>query len=211
MTTEEKSITKAQFPLQIGITGGIGTGKSTVCRIFKVLGIPVYEADSRSKWLLDNHSVLKQELTAAFGEKAYENGKYNRQYLAQVFFKDKSQLERINKIIHPRVFEDYQEWVQQNITQPYVLREAAILFESGGAKLSDKIIVVSAPLELRIKRVLKRDTFRTEAELKAIIHKQMPEEEKLRLADFVIYNDDTQLVTPQVLALHEKFIQRRFV
>ena len=193
-------------PLQVGITGGIGSGKSTVCRIFEVLGVPVYEADTRSKWLLNNHLDLRKELTLAFGEQAYLDGKYNRNYLAQAVFKDKSNTERINKIVHPRVFEDYQCWVSTHNLQPYLLRESAILFESGSAGRSDKIIVVSAPEPLRIKRVLHRDTFRSETELRAILDKQLPEAEKIKRADFVIYNDETKLLVPQVLHLHETLL-----
>jgi dephospho-CoA kinase len=192
--------------LQVGITGGIGTGKSTVCKVFSTLGIPVYEADTRAKWLLDNHLSIKEELMEAFGEASYKNGKYNREYLATIVFNDTSQTQRINAIVHPKVFEDYLTWAEKNKQATYLLREAAILFESGSAGLCDKIIVVSSPLDLRISRIRERDTFRSVQEIKAIMDKQMPEAEKIEKADFVIENDEKTLLLPQVLAIHQQLL-----
>jgi dephospho-CoA kinase len=192
--------------LEVGVTGGIGSGKSTVCLIFSALGIPVYEADVRSKWLLDNHLSIRAELQEVFGEKAYQNGKYNRAYLAEQVFRDRSNNQIINRIIHPRVAEDYENWRSYHAKAPYLLRESALLFEIGAEKKNDIIVVISAPVELRMERVLKRDTFRSREELVAIMDKQLPEEEKIKRADFVIYNDDRELVTPQVLQLHARFL-----
>ena len=194
------------MPLQVGITGGIGTGKSTVCKIFSPLAIPVYEADQRSKWLLDHHENIKKDLIIAFGPQAYLDGKYNRGYLAGLVFNDKEKNKIINDIVHPRVHEDYNLWLSENKNCKYVLKESALLFETGGDKLSDKIIVVTAPEELRIKRILKRDPFRTKDEIMAIMDKQMPEGEKIKMANFVINNDEQNFLTPQVLNIHQQIL-----
>ena len=197
-------MTSLNKPLQVSITGGIGTGKSTVCKIFSALSIPIYEADVRSKILLENHIGLKQELINAFGEKAYENGKYNRSYLANIVFHDKEKNKIINDIVHPKIYEDYEIWLEEYKNVKYVLKESALLFESGGDKKTDRIIVVTAPKELRMKRVLKRDTFRTEEEIYAIMDKQIPDEEKVKHAHFIIINDEKQFLIPQVLKIHEE-------
>lgn len=195
-----------QTPLCIGITGGIATGKSTVCRIFATLGIPIYEADSRAKWLMQHDTKLKTSLIAEFGEATYnEAGELNRPYLAAKVFTNQAELAKLNALVHPRVGEDFRAWIKQHSQAPYLLNEAALMFESGRFKDLDAVITVSAPLDLRISRVKARDPQRSEAEIKGIIAKQMPEEEKLARADYVIYNDGSRLLIPQVIALHEKF------
>jgi len=192
-------------PLKIGITGGIGAGKTLVSKVFSVLGIPVYDADSRAKWISNFHPEVRKEITALVGEQAYIEEKLNTRYIAGIVFNDKSKTEKLNAIVHPRVGEDFSEWVSKHQEFPYLLKEAALLFESGTYKLLDKIIVVSAPLDVRLKRILIRDPQRTEAEVRAIIDKQMSEEEKIKKGDFVVYNDDTQMVIPQVVALDKLF------
>jgi dephospho-CoA kinase len=191
--------------LKIGITGGIGSGKSLVCKVFSMLGIPVYDSDSRAKWIANFHPVVKKEMIVLFGSDAYLDGKLNTRYISEIVFKDKSKTEKINAIIHPKVGEDFNEWYSQQINVPYILKEAALLYESGSYKTLDKIIVVTAPLEMRIKRVLQRDVHRTESEVRAIINKQFSEEEKCKRADFLIYNNEEQLVIPQVVDLDKKF------
>lgn len=194
-------------PLEIGITGGIGSGKSTIAHIFAVLGAPIYDADSRAKYLMAHNEALKKSIQETFGKEAYlEDGSVNRGYLASQVFNDEQKVKQINALVHPKVAEDYVAWVQEHIGKPYVIREAALMIESGSHKFLDKLITVFAPEEIRIKRVKARDPQRSEAEIKAIINKQLPEEEKLRLADYIIYNDDTKAVIPQVLALHRLFI-----
>jgi len=194
-------------PLEIGITGGIGSGKSTIAHIFAVLGAPIYDADSRAKYLMAHNEALKKSIQETFGKEAYlEDGSVNRGYLASQVFNDEQKVKQINALVHPKVAEDYVAWVQEHIGKPYVIREAALMIESGSHKFLDKLITVFAPEEIRIKRVKARDPQRSEAEIKAIINKQLPEEEKLRLADYIIYNDDTKAVIPQVLALHKLFI-----
>ncbi len=195
-----------QKPLEVGITGGIGSGKSTVSHIFSVLGIPIYDADSRAKYLMAHQESLKNAIRQAFGEEAYsENGELNRSFLAAQVFNDSEKVKLINSLVHPEVAKDYLHWLAQQ-KSPYVVREAALMIESGAYKLLDKLITVFAPEALRIKRIQARDPQRSQAEIKAIISKQIPEEEKLKLADFVIYNDEEHPLIPQVLALHHQFI-----
>jgi dephospho-CoA kinase len=197
-------------PLQIGITGGIGSGKSLICKIFATLGIPVYDADSHAKALMTTDGILVSQIKKEFGDLSYHaDGTLNRNYLGAHVFDDENKLEALNKLVHPRVGVDYERWVDQHRDAPYVLKEAALLFESGSHRLLDKIVVVSAPESLRQKRVLQRDAHRTVEQFKAIVEKQLPEEEKLNQADYIIVNDDTVLVIPQVLKLHARFKERR--
>ncbi|MBD1398975.1 dephospho-CoA kinase [Pontibacter sp. JH31] len=195
--------------LKIGITGGIGVGKTIVCRMFQVLGIPVYDADTRAKWVMQYDLALKQELRDAFGEETYTPaGDLNRTYLASIVFNNPDRLNRLNALVHPHVGTDFEKWVAAHPNAPYVIKEAALMFESESWRQMDEIIVVSAPLNVRLKRLLKRDTHRTEADIKAIISKQLSEEEKIARANHVVFNDDKQLLIPQVLALHQQFLSR---
>jgi dephospho-CoA kinase len=196
--------------LQIGITGGIGSGKSLVCRIFRTLGVPVYDADSHAKELMTTDGILVSQIKKEFGDLAYlPDGTLNNIYLAGHVFSDNSKLETLNSLVHPRVAAHYERWVESNEGVPYVLKEAALLFESGSYRLLDKIIVVSAPEKLRQKRVLQRDAHRTAEQFRGIVQKQMPEDEKLGRADYIIVNDETKLIIPQVLFLHEQFMEKR--
>jgi dephospho-CoA kinase len=193
-------------PKQIGITGGIGSGKSLVCRIFSVLGVPVYDADSRAKSVMTTDGILISQIKKEFGVLSYHaDGTINREYLAQAF-KSPERLQRLNELVHPRVGIDYKQWVSKQHTT-YIIKEAALLFEAKSNIGLDKTIMVFAPKELRIKRVLQRDAHRNMQQVEAIINNQMPDEEKMELADFIITNDETQLVIPQVLALHDQFLK----
>lgn len=193
--------------LQIGITGGIGSGKSTICRIFQSLGIPVYDADSRARWIMNNHEILRKEVKAEFGEEAYnQKGQLNRPYMATQVFNSGNRVKKLNALIHPKVGADYLQWTKQHPKAPYLLKEAALMFESQSYLVLDKVITVYAPEEIRIKRVLKRDSHRSEAQIKAIFGKQLAEEEKIKRADFVVYNNDQKMVLPQVLELHAQFL-----
>ncbi len=166
------------MPLQIGITGGIGSGKSTVARIFGVLGIPVYDADSRAKWLMHHDQILKTQIIQAFGTQSYTvEGELNRVYLAKQAFGNPDQVRQLNNLVHPRVGDDYTQWTVRHAGFPYVLKEAALLFEAGSYQALDKILVVSAPLALRMQRVLRRDRHRTQEDVAGIICRQMDEEE----------------------------------
>ena len=190
---------------KVGITGGIGAGKSTISKIFKLLGIPVYDADSRAKWLMNHESGLKKEIINLFGVEAYTSEGLNRTFIAKQTFNNQSKLEQLNALVHPAVGKDYIDWEKEQ-KSPYTLKEAALLFEAGSFKDLDLIIVVSAPEELRIERVLKRDAHRTREDIKAIISKQWPQREKEEKANFVIENDGSSLIIPQVLEIHERIL-----
>jgi dephospho-CoA kinase len=192
-------------PYQVGITGGIGSGKSTVAKVFAVLGVPVYDADSRAKLLMNSDPVLMDQIKKEFGVAAYTEGQLNRKYLASQVFGDPERLKKLNGFVHPRVAGDYSAWVQSHASKKYVLKEAALLFEAGSAAQLDTTIVVTAPEALRIKRVMQRDG-RTEAEVKKIISEQWPEEKLLALAQHEVRNDETIAVVPSVLKLHHVFL-----
>ena len=193
-------------PLQIGVTGGIGSGKSLVCKIFLCLGVPVYDADSHAKNLMTTDGILISNIKKEFGTLSYNtDGSLNRKYLSETVFNDPKKLETLNSLVHPRVAHDYAKWVREHSHLPYVVKEAALLYEAGSYQQLDKIIVVTAPDELRIERVVNRDPQRSREQIKAIIGQQMPQEEKVKRADFVVVNDETTLLIPQVLGLHAAF------
>lgn len=195
--------------MQIGITGGIGSGKSLVCKIFEHLSVPVYDADSHAKRLMTTDGILISQIKKEFGDLAYDaEGGLNRQYLGNNVFHDDKKLAKLNSLVHPRVGADYVEWVRSSSFH-YVIKEAALLFEANTHLTLHKIIVVSAPESLRFARVLRRDPHRTVEQLKGIVEKQMPEDEKLKRADYIIVNDETQLVVPQVLKLHQTFMNMK--
>ena len=191
----------------IGLTGGIGSGKSTVAGIFSVLGIPVYEADRESKRIIDTDQELQKNLADLLGEDVVVNQKINRPLMAERIFSDQKLLKQTNALIHPAVAKDFQEWFHTHQHASYVIREAAILFESGSYKDCEYIIVVSAPKEMRIQRVIDRSGISRE-EVEARMMNQWPEEEKISRADYVIYNDLQQSVIKQVLAVHEDLINQ---
>jgi dephospho-CoA kinase len=195
-------------PYLVGITGGIGSGKSIVTKIFSLLGVPIYDADSRAKWLMENDAELIQSIKEAFSDKAYlENGKLNRPWLASEVFSNPEKTELINSLVHPRVGEDGKQWVAANANHPYLMKEAALMYESGSYKELDFVIAVYAPERIRIRRVLLRDVNRSSEDVKNIIARQMPEEEKKRKAQAVIVNDDQRLVIPQVISLHKQLLK----
>jgi dephospho-CoA kinase len=197
-------------PLQIGITGGIGTGKSVVCSVFKCLNVPVYDADSRAKYVMTTDGILISDIKKEFGDLSFDKeGRLNRKYLGEKVFSDKTKLDRLNALVHPRVALDYEQWVRKNSSAKYVLKEAALLFESGSYKLLHKIIVVDSPIELRMTRVLSRDAHRTAQQVEEIMKNQLDEEVKLKRADYIIKNDEKNFLITQVLALHRLFIQQQ--
>ncbi len=187
--------------IKIGITGGIGSGKTTVCKIFLALNIPIYYADIEAKILINNNIEIRNSLITLFGNNIYmENGYIDKNKLSKYIFNDKHLLEKVNSIIHPIVRKNYNEWVVKNKTYKCTIKEAAILFESGAYKQVDKIISVVSPIEKRIERIMKRDNLDKEIILKKI-ENQMSDEEKIRKSDFVIYNNDNNLLIPQVLQI----------
>lgn len=192
--------------LHIGLTGGIGSGKSTIAKVFETLGLPVYYADDASKKLMNEDIELKKQIIRYFGEASYTDNQLNRSYIASVVFADKTKLELLNSLVHPATIRDAKRWMKEQNT-PYAIKEAALIFESGSADGLDYIIGVFAPQALRIKRTMDRDNVTREAVIKRM-QNQVDETMKMRLCDFVIYNDEQQLVIPQVLKLHELFLQK---
>ena len=189
---------------KIGITGGIGSGKSAVCMILKSLGIHIYDADSRAKWLSEHDAHLIEEIKKHFGIQSFtDDGKLNRTYIASIVFQDERQRQILNNLVHPAVAKDFESWFE-NLpkTTPYALKEAALMIEAGSYKGLDALILVTAPKNLRIERVKKRDPQRSESEIINIIDKQMPDEEKKRFADFVIENDGKNSLIKKVLEVH---------
>ncbi|RFS20597.1 dephospho-CoA kinase [Chitinophaga silvatica] len=191
--------------LKIGITGGIGSGKSTVSKIFELLGIPVYYADDKAKDIMIRDQELVAQIKAHFGNDVYDqNGVLNRKQLGNIVFNDKEKLKILNSLVHPATIKDADQWALEQ-SAPYVLKEAALLFESESFHHLDKIIGVYAPQPLRIQRVMKRDNVSREDVL-ARINKQIDESIKMKLSDYIIYNDEQKMVIPQVLALHEQLL-----
>lgn len=192
----------------VGITGGIGSGKSLVCKIFSILGVPIYTSDERAKWLLAHDESLKKQVIHAFGEKAYDlQGKPDRSYLANVIFNDEQSRQLLNKLVHPRVGEDYQNWRILHADSPYTLKEAALLFETGSHQQLDKMINISAPESLRIRRVLLRDKQRDKKQIEAIMKQQWSDKQREQMADFTISNDEKSLLIPKVLRLHQQLLK----
>ena len=187
--------------LKVGLTGGIGSGKSLVAKLFSLLGVPIYESDQRAKWLIEHHAAIISEIKNLLGEQAYnEEGKYNKEFVSKAVFQNEELLKSLNLIVHPRVGQDFEEWLKvQNA--PFVIKEAAIMNKNAGL---NNIIVVDSPKGLRIKRLLKRDTHRNLAEIEKILANQKSPEEFLEMADFVVNNDENTLLIPQVLEIYNK-------
>jgi dephospho-CoA kinase len=192
--------------LKVGITGGIGSGKSTVAAIFEILGMPVFYADSAAKQMMNTDPNIIQGIEYLFGESSYINGMYNRDYVASVVFKDADKLKALNELVHPITIAAAENWMQKQTT-PYCLKEAALIFESHAEKKLDLIIGVYASPEVRIKRIVQRDQL-NEEQVISRMSKQMNEDDKMRLCDYVIINDESQLLIPQVIAIHEILLEK---
>ena len=196
--------------LKVGLTGGIGSGKTTVAKIFETLGVPVYNADDEAKRLMNTDEELKASILKNFGTGTYTNDELDRKYLSSIVFNDDQKLQLLNSLVHPATIRDAAAWIKKltesgEQTPPYIIKEAALLFEAGATDMLDKVIGVFAPQELRIKRVMERDGLSREEILKRM-NRQLDDEIKLKRCDFIINNDEQTLVIPQVLKLHNQFI-----
>lgn len=191
--------------LHIGVTGGIGSGKTMVCRIFEILGYPVFFADDEAKKVMTEDIHLIEEIKKHFGQDVYfKNGSLNRKFLSDIVFNDSTKLKILNDLVHPATIRAYQLWAKKEQAS-IIFKEAALLFETNSYKLSDFNILVTAPVELRISRVVNRDHV-TEEVVRSRMDKQLPDEEKKKLADFTIVNDDEHALIPQVLSLNNYFL-----
>nr|WP_121273514.1 dephospho-CoA kinase [Pedobacter schmidteae] len=194
--------------LKIGITGGIGSGKTTICKVFETLGIPVFYADTVAKQIMVSDEILVNGVKEAFGAESYhQDGTLNNKHIAGIVFNNAEQLARLNELVHPAVFRGFDNWVKQ-VPQnaPYILKEAALLFESGSYKMCDQNILVVAAQEIRLQRVMDRDGV-TAGQVKARMDKQLSDEEKIKLADHIINNNETESLIIQVTRLHQLFLK----
>ncbi|MBN2276080.1 MAG: dephospho-CoA kinase [Bacteroidales bacterium] len=189
-----------------GITGGIGSGKTTVCKAFSALGVPVYNADLAARIIVDNHDDIRNELIDVFGNDIFEGNTLNRPLFASLIFHNKKFLAKANSIIHPRVKEDFIRWTRWHKNYDYVIEETAILFESGNNTLVDKCITVISPIELKIKRLMNRPGM-TEERIKNVMENQWTDEKKQAASDYTIINDEKNLILPQVFSLHQKLTE----
>jgi dephospho-CoA kinase len=194
--------------LKIGITGGIGSGKTTVCKVFETLGIPVFYADTVAKSIMVDDPLLITGVKDAFGELSYfEDGKLNNKHIAGIVFSNPKELAKLNSMVHPAVFRAFDNWVVglDNVA-PYILKEAALLFESESYKMCDQSILVIAPHQLKLERVIERDQV-TADQVMSRMDKQFSDEQKIKLADFILYNNESQSVISQVMDLHQQFLK----
>jgi dephospho-CoA kinase len=190
--------------MKIGVTGGIGSGKTSVCRVFNVLGIPVFSADTAGRKIMDSDNDIIEKVKVIAGKNLYSSGTLDRIELARLIFNDADLLKEINKVVHPVIFENFKVWVK-SVSAPYSIMEAAILIESGGAALVDKIVTVVAPVEERVERVMRRNNL-TREQVFDRIKNQMTDEEKIRQSDYVIYNSEHEMIIPDILKIHEEIL-----
>ena len=191
--------------LRVGLTGGIGSGKTTVATIFELLGVPVYYADESARRIMNEDQELKRSIQKQFGEGAYKNGELDKSYLSSKVFHDPFQLEILNALVHPATLRDAAKWMNRQKTA-YAIKEAALIFESGSSEQLDYVIGIYAPASLRIKRTMERNGLTREEVVKRM-NNQIDERIKMKLCDFVIYNDEEQLLIPQVLQLNQKLLE----
>ena len=192
--------------LRVGLTGGLGSGKTTVAKIFETVGIPVYYADDAAKRLMNEDATIQRRLSESFGENTYLNGNLNKPYLAAAVFSDPAKLALLNSLVHPATIADAGTWMHMQ-TSPYAIKEAALIFESNAHLQLDYVIGVAAPYALRLQRGMQRDGA-SKAAIEERMKNQLDEEEKMRRCDFIINNDESELLIPQVLKLHEMLLLR---
>jgi dephospho-CoA kinase len=189
---------------KLGVTGGIGSGKTSVCKVFEVLGIGVFSADREAQRIMDNDTDIISGINVVAGKDLYINGSLNRTELASIIFKDKNILMKVNSLIHPAVFENFRKWTLMQ-TSPYVIIEAAILFESGGSELVDRIATVVAPVEQRIKRIIQRNKLSMEQVMDRM-RNQMDDQERIKKSDFIIQNSENDMIIPSILKIHNEIL-----
>ena len=194
------------LPYIVGLTGGIGSGKTTVANFFKELGVPIYIADDEAQKLMLESSLLKSELISLFGPKVYENGQLNKLLISESIFKDKTTLKAINNIVHPVVAIHFNKWLGLQ-ESPYVIKEAAIFFENGSYKSLDAIITVVAPEECKIRRIMQRD-IKSKKQIKAIMNNQWSDKKKIKMSDFVIENTNLKQTKLLVKEIHERLLKK---
>lgn len=190
--------------MKLGVTGGIGSGKTTVCRVFNVLGIPVFSADPAANKIIDTNADIIRGINSLAGKDLYPNGSLDRSLLASMIFNDKSFLGKINSLVHPVVFDNFKRWAKEQ-NAPYVIMEAAILFESGASKLVDKVVTIIAPMEERMERVIKRNKLSRDQVMDRI-NNQMDDESKTKLSDYIIHNSENDMIIPAILKIHEDIL-----
>ena len=190
----------------VGLTGGIGSGKTTVGKMFNKLGIPVYIADKEAKKLMRNSKIIQRKLKALFGAEAYINSELNKPFIAERIFNDKSLLEKMNAIVHPKVAKHFEKWIAKQ-NAPYVIKEVAILFETGGYKQCDFVITVTAPKAVKMDRLMQRDNT-TEEKIEAIMNNQWDDDKRLKLTDFTIINSNLEDTRSQVFDVHQQILQK---
>jgi dephospho-CoA kinase len=190
---------------KVGLTGGIGSGKTTVAKIFMSLGIPVYFADMEARRLMETSEEIILSVKNCFGNESYNGSGLNRKFLANIVFTDPTRLRKLNQLIHPAVHRHFEAWIAEQKEVPYLVEEAALIYESGIWKYFDFLLLITAPQSLRIERVMVRDGV-SEEEVRGRMSSQIPDEEKIPLAHFLIFNDDRSILLNQVLAFHEKMI-----
>ena len=192
--------------LKLGVTGGIGSGKTSVCKVFTVLGIPVFSTDRIAREIMDGDENIIRQINSIAGRDMYSNGALDRMALASLIFNNSSLLEKVNSLVHPLVFERFSGW-EKNQTSPYVIMEAAILFESGASKLVDKIATIVAPEEERLSRVTQRSKLSRHQVLERMMN-QMNDEARIKLSDYVIYNSENDMIIPAILAIHDDILKK---
>lgn len=199
MTTGKKSVFK------LGITGGIGSGKTSVCRVFNVLGIPVFSADREAREIMENDDIIINGIKSLAGKDLYSGGSLDRMELASIIFNNVSVLEKVNSLVHPAVFERFIKWSSHQ-TAPYVIMEAAIIFESGGSKFVDRIATVAAPMEQRVNRVIHRNKLSREQVMERM-RNQMDDKTRKKLSDYIINNSENDMIIPAILKIHNDILK----
>jgi len=195
----------AEKILKLGVTGGIGSGKTTICKVFAVLGIPVFSADDEAKRIQDNDRDLQIKINSIAGKDLFPGGKLDRPEMAKLIFSNKDLLEKVNSIVHPAVFRSYNEWVKKQ-DSPYCIMEAAILFESGAFRLMDRIVTVITPMEERIERLVRGNKLSKE-QIVERINNQIDDESRVKRSDFVISNSENDMIVPAIIEIHEEMLK----